>query len=696
MATETQTNFVYPKARRDDIIEDYHGTQVADPYRWMEDPNALETQEWVEAENVITQKYLAAIPAREKIKERLTALWNFPRFSVPFKEGSRYFFFKNNGLQNQDVLYMQTSLEAEPVEVLDPNQFSGDGTIALSNLSFSEDGSLMLYGTSQSGSDWQELHIRPISDNGSGEDFPEVIKYTKFSHIAWKSDNSGFFYARYPDPATVAVDEQSNNQKVYWHRVNTPQSEDTVIYARPDAPELGFQPIITDDQQYLVLSVWHGTAVQNRFYYRKLDSQGDFVRLLDAEDARYDFVGNAGSVFYFDTDLNAPKARIVATDVAKFEQGGQIEWQEILPEQPDPLSTVALINHQLVVAYLHDVHHDVKIFNLDGAFVRDLALPTLGTVGGFSGKPEDTEMFFGFDSFLYPTQVFHFDFNSGELKLFRKPQLDFDADAYETRQVFYNSKDGTRVPMFILCKKNLELNGDNPTILYGYGGFAVGTLPGFRVMRAAWLESGGVYAIANLRGGSEYGEEWHQAGMLEKKQNVFDDFIAAGEWLIANKYTSTKRLAIQGGSNGGLLVAACMLQRPELFGAVICQVPVIDMLRYHKFTVGRFWTSEYGNAEANAEQFKFMFAYSPLHNIKEGVTYPPLLITTADTDDRVVPMHSKKFAATLQAAAQGESVNPLLIRIETKAGHGAGKPTAKLIEEVSDELAFLFKIFEMT
>ncbi len=683
--------------RKDDIVEDYHGTKVADPYRWLEDPQSAETQAWVEEENEVTFDYLQAIPYREQIRQRLTELWDYPKYSAPYKKGKsnpRYFFSKNDGLQNQAVLYMQETLESEPVLVLDPNTLSPDGTVSLSGSSFSEDGLLLAYGTSSSGSDWQENRIRRIEDGTSlpvpRTGFPEVIRWCKFSSIAWRHDNTGFFYNRLPEPGTVPEEDQNNYSRVYWHTLGTQQETDTLVYERPDAKELSFSPFITDDGTYLVLYVWHGTRPQNRVYYREVDSDGSFVRLLDEADAMYHMVGNSGPVFYFHTDLDAPRGRIIAIDIRQPERQ---HWQELLPQQDDVIAFVSLINQQFVVTYMHDVHHQMMIYDLDGSFDREISLPTLGSVVEISGEPEDTEMFVSFTSFLYPPTVYRYDFPSATLTLFRRPEMKFDPDDYETTQVFYPSKDGTRIPMFLTYKKGLQLDGNNPTFLYGYGGFRHGLTPAFAVSRLLWLEHGGIFAVANLRGGNEYGEKWHLAALLEKKQNVFDDFIAAGEWLIENKYTSTPKLAINGGSNGGLLVGACMVQRPDLYGAVVCAVPVIDMLRYHKFTVGRYWVGEYGNAEADPEHFKFLYAYSPLHNIQDGVVYPATLILSADTDDRVVPAHAKKFAARLQEANGGS--NPILLRIETKAGHGLGKPTAKVIAEQTDMYAFLFDRFAL-
>jgi len=674
-----------PTARRDDVIEDYHGVKVADPYRWLEDPAAPDTLAWVEAQNAITEQYIASIPAREGIRTRMTALWDYPKYSVPSKKGAHYFFSKNSGLQNQSVLYKQDSLQDEAKVVIDPNILSEDGTTALITQSFSKDGTLLAYGLSEHGSDWQEIRMREVEN---GIDYPEVIHWCKFSGIAWRHDNSGFFYNRLPEPGSVPEEDESNYSRVYWHTLGTPQPDDVLVYERPDFKELSFFPFITDDGAYLVLNVWHGTDPKNRLYYRPVESDGPFVRLLDEADANYSFIGNDGPVFYIQTTLDAPRSRIIAIDIEHPEREN---WRELIAQQDDVMAFALMVNHQFVVAYMHDAHHEMKIYQLDGSYERDIPLPTLGSILEISGKPEDTELFLSFTSFLYPPSVYRYDFADGSLTLLYGAELDFDAGAYETRQVFYTSRDGTRVPMFLTHKKGLQLDGNNPTLLYGYGGFDISLTPTFTVPTLVWLEHGGVYAVANLRGGGEYGEEWHLAGTLERKQNVFDDFIAAAEWLIAHKYTNTSRLAIQGGSNGGLLVATCMVQRPDLFGAVLCHVPVIDMLRYHKFTVGRYWVSDYGNAEANPDHFQFLYAYSPLHNVKEGIDYPATLILAADTDDRVVPAHAKKFAATLQTANEGEK--PILLRIEMKAGHGLGKPTTKLSQERRDVLAFLFERF---
>ncbi len=676
-----------PQTRRDDTVENYHGTQVADPYRWLEDATSDETQAWSEAQSDVTRAYLATLAGREKIKTRLTELYDYPKYTVPTKRGNRYYFSKNTGLQNQFVLYRQDTFAGKEKLVLDPNTLSTDGTVALVNSSFSEDGKLLAYGTSTSGSDWQEVKVRRVDE---GSDFDEVIKWSKFSSLAWRHDAQGFYYSRFPEPGTVPEEDATNFNKVYLHILGTAQAADQLIFERPDAKELAFDPTVTDDGKYLVLNVWHGTDQQNRIYYREVDSTAPFIRLLDEADASYTFIGNEGPTFYFKTDLSAPRGRIIAIDTREPERDN---WKELVPQQGDVVAFALIVNHQFVVAYMHDAYHQIKRYAIDGHLLGEIVLPTLGSLVDIAGEVDDSELFFSFTSYLIPSSVYRYDFTTNAATPLHTSAIRFDASGYETEQVFYPSKDGTRIPMFLTHKKGLVKDGTNPTLLYGYGGFNISLTPTFSLTALLWVESGGIYAVANLRGGGEYGEEWHQAGVLGKKQNVFDDFIAAGEWLIANKYTSTSKIAINGGSNGGLLTATSLVQRPDLWGAVVCEVPVIDMLRYHRFTVGRYWVSDYGDAEHNAEDFKFLYAYSPLHNVKEGVHYPPTLILTADTDDRVVPAHAKKFAATLQRAHSGEQ--PPLLRLELKAGHGMGKPTAKIIEERSDMLAFLFNTFGM-
>ena len=677
--------YKYPEAMKVDVTDDYHGTTVADPYRWLEDPDAEETVAWVTKENEITAQYINSYAGRDKIEKWFTEKWDYPRYTLPDKHGNRYFFSKNDGLQNQSVLYMQKSLDGEATVVIDPNKLSEDGTVALRNQSYSKDGTLFAYGLSSSGSDWQNIHVRDID---KGKDFDEVLEWCKFSSIAWKHDNSGFYYNRFPAEGEVAPEDRNAYNKVYWHKLGTPQSEDVLIYEDPANKEYSFAPVITDDGKYLILRVYHGTDENNGIFYRPAESNGEFTKLLNLGEARYSFIDNVGSTWYFNTNLDAPRSRVMAIDV---ENPDRRNWKEIVPQSDDVVDFVTMVNDQLVIGYMRDAHNQLKLFDRSGKFVKEIELPTIGSIWGVSGKRRDKEMFFGFTSYVYPTTAFRYDFEKDKLSVFRESEIDFDPSPYTTEQLFFKSKDGTRVPMFLTYKKGMKKDGQNPTWPYGYGGFNISMTPYFSISRLLWLEMGGIYVVANIRGGEEYGEKWHEGGILGNKQNVFDDFIAAAEHLIAEKYTSTPRLVISGGSNGGLLVAACLIQRPELFGAVVCRVPVIDMLRYHKFTIGRYWVSDYGNAEENPEHFEFMYAYSPLHNVKEGATYPPTLITSADTDDRVVPAHAKKFAAELQAADSGK--NPILLRVETKAGHGGGKPTTKIIEEMSDIYAFVFKTF---
>jgi prolyl oligopeptidase len=685
----------YPPTRKADVVDEYYGTKVPDPYRWLEDVDAPETRSWVEAENRLSFAYLEAIPERSRIKRRLTELWDYPKYGAPFKKGGRYFFFKNSGLQNQSVLYTQRTLTAPPEELLDPNLLSPDGTVALSTLALSEDGRLLVYGTSGSGSDWQEFRVRDVATR---RDRPDHLRWIKFSGAAWTHDGAGFFYSRYPDPAAGGdpLLALNRDQKVYYHRLGTDQSADRLVYERPDQPEWGFGADVSADGRYLVLNVWLGTDRRNRIYYADLGDparprpDAPIVQLLDAFDAGYEFVGNDGPTFYFATDLDAPRKRVVAVDTRHPERAA---WREVIPQTADVLEGVQIIHDTFVARYLHDAHSQLKLIALDGRPAGDLGLPVLGSVVQVSGERRDNEMFYAFTSFLYPTTIFRHEFATGRTSVFKAPAIAFDPKGYETVQVFYRSKDGTRVPMFLTYRKGLRKDGTNPTYLYGYGGFNVNLTPAFSIGVLVWLELGGVYAQPVLRGGAEYGEEWHQAGMLDRKQNVFDDFVAAAQYLIAEGYTSSPKLAIGGGSNGGLLVGAAMTQHPELFGAALPAVGVMDMLRFHKFTIGWAWVTEYGSADS-AAQFPFLYAYSPLHNLKPGTRYPATLVTTADHDDRVVPGHSFKFAAALQAAQAGPA--PVLIRIETKAGHGAGKPTAKVIEEQTDRWAFLVRTLGMT
>lgn len=680
--------FSYPPARKTDQVDDYHGTKIADPYRWLENPDSEETRAWVEAQNKLTFSFLDQIPARAQIKARLTKLWNYERYGVPFKEGGRYFYQKNDGLQNQSVLYWSKALNDAGTVLLDPNTLSADGTVALAGYAISHDGKHLAYGLAASGSDWNEWKVRDIT---TGKDLNDHLKWVKFSGAAWTKDGSGFFYSRYDEPNEKTKLEDVNYfQKLYFHRLGTPQSADALVYERKDQKEWGFAGEVSEDGRYLLISVWQGTDPRNRFFYQDLTKPDTkVVELLPNLEAAYNFIGNDGALFYFRTDLNAPRGRVIAIDT---NQPGPSNWRELIPQATETLEGVSLVGEHFVASYLKDARTQIKQFELKGKLVREMKLPGIGTATGFGGKRADSETFYAFTSFTTPTTIYRYEVKTGQSNVFRQPTVDFKPAEYETKQVFYTSKDGTRVPMFITHKKGLKLDGQNPTLLYGYGGFNVSLTPAFSIKNLVWLEMGGVYAQPNLRGGAEYGEEWHLAGTKAQKQNVFDDFIAAAEWLIANKYTSTPKLAIHGGSNGGLLVGACMTQRPELFGATLPAVGVMDMLRFHKFTIGWAWTSDYGSPD-NAEEFKALRAYSPLHNLKPGAKYPPTLITTADHDDRVVPAHSFKFAAALQAAQGGDA--PTLIRIETKAGHGAGKPTTKMIEEIADEWGFLVKVLQV-
>ncbi|MHC5735037.1 prolyl oligopeptidase family serine peptidase [Nostoc sp.] len=678
----------YPSSHKSNQVDDYHGTLVTDPYRWLEDPDSEETRTWIEAQNQVTFSYLSEIPAREKIKQRLTKLWDYEKYGIPFKEGDRYFYFKNDGLQNQSVLYTLKTLDDQPKVLLDPNKLSEDGTVALSGLSISEDGKLLAYGLSSSGSDWQEWKVRDVE---TGEDLQDHLKWIKFSGASWTHDNQGFFYSRYDEPnEKTQLEDVNYYQKLYYHQLGKPQSEDVLIYHRPDQKEWGFSGGVTEDGHYLIISIWLGTDSKNLVFSKDLTNpDAEVVELINQFEADYSFIDNDDSVFYFRTDLNAPRGRVIAIDTKNH---APENCQEIIPQSAETLESVGILNNQFVADYLKDAHSQIKIFDLKGAFIQEVELPGLGSAGGFGGKRYDTETFYSFTSFTIPGTIYRYDIVTGKSELFRQPLVDFNPDDYETKQVFYHSQDGTKVPMFITHKKGIKLDGNNPTYLYAYGGFNASMTPGFSVSLLVWMEMGGVYAMPNIRGGGEYGEEWHQAGIKDKKQNVFDDFIGAAEWLIANKYTKTEKLAIAGGSNGGLLVGACITQRPDLFGAALPAVGVMDMLRFHKFTIGWAWTSEYGSAD-NPEEFPALYAYSPLHNIKPDTAYPATLITTADHDDRVVPAHSFKFAAALQEAHTGDA--PTLIRIETKAGHGAGKPTAKIIEEAADKWAFLVRALDI-
>jgi prolyl oligopeptidase len=678
----------YPQAQKADVVDDYHGVKVADPYRWLENSDTPETRQWIDAENKVTFAYLEQIPAREKIRERLTKLWDYEKYGIPFQQGGRYFFSKNDGLQNQSVIYTMRTLQDEPKILIDPNKLSADGTIALTSYAISEDGKYMAYGLATAGSDWQEWRVRDID---TGNDLDDHIKWVKFSGGSWTHDGKGFFYSRYDTPAPGEELAATNYfHKLYYHQLGSPQSADQLVYERPDQKEWGFGGGVTEDGAFLIIHVWKGTERKNGIFYKELTSPGaEVVELLKDFDAEYDFIGNDGRTFWFRTDLAAPRARVIAINI---DNPARENWKEIIPESADTLRGVSVVNDTFIGSYLKDAHTQVRTFELNGKPARMVKLPGIGSASGFDGKRSYKETFYAYSSFTAPTTIYRYDMVTGQSAVFKKPEVGINPDDFVTKQVFYQGKDGTRIPMFITHKKDLKLTGNNPTFLYGYGGFNIAVTPSFSVSNVVWMEMGGVYAVANIRGGGEYGKEWHEAGMKLTKQNCFDDFIAAGEWLIKNRYTSSGKLAIGGGSNGGLLVGACITQRPDLFAAALPAVGVMDMLRFNKFTIGWAWTSDYGSPE-NKEEFDALYKYSPLHNLKRGTKYPSVMITTADHDDRVVPAHSFKFAAALQEAHAGD--NPVLIRIETKAGHGAGKPTTKQIEEAADKWAFLVRELNM-
>ncbi|MCA9176685.1 MAG: S9 family peptidase [Planctomycetales bacterium] len=672
----------YPETRRSDQTDDYHGSAIADPYRWLEDTYSEETLAWVDAQNEVTFGWLKESPQREQYQRRLTELWNYERFGLPRKRGGRYFFTRNDGLQNQSVLYVADGLDGEPRVLLDPNTLSEDGTVALAGWVASKDGKRLAYGLATAGSDWREWKVMDV---GSAEPLQDHLRWVKFSGISWLPDGSGFFYSRYDEPAEGDEFSQVNYfQKLYFHRIGDEQAKDRLVYERPDEKEWGFSGHVTEDGDYLVISVWRGTEHKNNVFYQRLGAgETPIVELLPGFEAEFGFLGNLGPQFYFATDWDAPNQRIIRIDIEHPDRR-----ETIVPERDDVLNGANLVGGRLVTSYLHDAHTVVRIHGLDGKHERDLELPALGSAGGFGGRQDDPETFYSFSNFTTPGAIYQYNVETGEQRVFREPRVAFDPSQFETKQVFVESKDGARVPMFITHKRGLELTGDHPTLLYGYGGFDISLTPSFSVSNVVWLERGGVYAVANLRGGGEYGRDWHEAGMKHRKQNVFDDFIAAAEWLVANKYTSPRRLAVKGGSNGGLLVGAVMTQRPELFGAALPSVGVMDMLRFHKFTIGWAWVSEYGSSD-DADEFRTLLRYSPLHNLKAGTSYPATMVMTADHDDRVVPGHSFKFAAELQRCHNGET--PVLIRIEKSAGHGAGTPTSKRIEEAADQLTFLRK-----
>jgi prolyl oligopeptidase len=692
--------FAYPVARTVDQVDDYHGTKVKDPYRWLEDDNSKETAAWVAAENELTQSFLAGVPERDAIKRRLTELTDFERFGTPEKAGHRYFFARNTGLQNQAVWYWTSALAAEPKELIDPNTLTKDGTIAVAGLVPTEDGKLVAIITAEAGSDWNEIKVRDVA---TGKDLPDEIKWVKFSGVSWSKDGKGFYYSRYDQPAAGEALQQKNEfQKAYFHRLGSAQKDDVLIASDDKNADWFFSAGVTEDGRWEIVGVTKGTDDKNQVWFKDLRAGAKAVRQQVFPDftTELSMLGNVGAVFYFKTDDHAERKRIVSFDLAAFNHQPHVDipraastfFKEVVPEAAETLTAASIVGNTIYAQYLKDAHSVVKQFDLHGKLLREIALPGLGTASGFAGRQKDSETFYAFTSYTQPSTIYRLDVRSGKSTVFKQPTVKFDPSRYVTDQVFYPSKDGTKIPMFIVHRTDAKLDGQNPTILYGYGGFNISLTPAFSSSVIAWLEMGGVYCIANLRGGGEYGEAWHHAGTKLHKQNVFDDFIAAAEWLIASKWTQTPRLAISGGSNGGLLVGAALTQRPELFGAALPAVGVLDMLRFHKFTIGYAWVDDYGSSD-DPEQFKALYAYSPYHNVKPGTSYPAVLVTTADHDDRVVPAHSFKFTAALQAAQAGPA--PILIRVDVRAGHGAGKPTAKVIDTQADVYAFLIRVLGM-
>jgi len=672
----------YPEARKTEQVDIIHDIEVKDPYRWLEDTDSEETQKWIEAQNLLSSEYLASLPERDEIEARLSELWNYEKFGVPVRRGNRYFYSYNDGLSNQNVIRMQMDLEGEAKTILDPNTFSDDGTVALTSWKVSPDGKHMAYGISSGGSDWQEWKIRNLE---TGEDLRDHLKWIKFSTVSWKRDGSGFYYSGYGAPSGEDMMQDINQaQKVYFHGLDSSQEEDKLVFERPEFPEWLVRAEATHDGSMLILNISRGSSSNNAVFYKSLNrSNSRIVEFLLQFDARYNFVGKEGNRLLFQTDLEAPRGRLIEIDIT---DPARDNWKTLIPETEDTLETVRMIDDRFICTYLKDAASQLKIFTREGYLSKEIELPGLGSVGALSGGPDDSEAFYSFSSFITPPSIYRHEMGSESSELFRSPELDINPDQFETRQIFCTSKDGTRVPIFITAPKDIEMDNRNPALLYGYGGFNISQKPSFSASRMAWLEMGGVFVLANIRGGGEYGQDWHLAGTKLDKQNVFDDFIAASEWLIQNGYTSRNRLAIEGRSNGGLLVGAVINQRPDLYAAAVPHVGVMDMLRFHQFTIGWAWVSDYGSPD-DPEEFQALYAYSPYHNLKEDTEYPATLITTADHDDRVVPLHSFKYAARMQEVQDGN--DPVLIRIETRAGHGAGKPTSMRIEEAADVLAFI-------
>ena len=674
----------YPEARMSDQVDTYFGVDVADPYRWMEDPESVETRAWIDAENALTHEWLGEVESRDAIRQRLQEVWNYPKSSSPNLEGGRYFVSANDGLQDHSVLHVADTLDGDFTPLIDPNTFSDDGTVSLAGYYPSGDGQYIAYGVSDGGSDWKHFRVMNIE---TGEVLEDLVEWVKFSGAEWDMESTGFYYSRYPEPSSL-LEGVNEHSQIYFHTVGTNQSDDTLIWEQPDSPEFSYYAGVTEDGSTLVLYGSNSTDDINKLWVRpESGSDAEWQPLFLENDAGYEFIAKIDNTVWLRTNRDAPNSMIVSFDLSDPET-----WTEVVAERPEPIVSTSIVGGRILVKYLVDASSKVEIFELDGTAVGEVPLPGLGSVWGFSGHIDNPETFFVFGSYTSASNIYRFDTSNMEVTLYRESQATFDASPYVTEQVFYASADGTQIPMFITHRADIELNGENPTLLYGYGGFSIPLAPYFSSSVAVWLDMGGVYAVANLRGGGEYGEVWHEAGTQLNKQNVFDDFIAAAEWLIAENWTNPDRLAITGRSNGGLLVGATMLQRPELFGAAIPGVGVMDMLRYHLFTIGRFWAGDYGTSD-NEEQFHALRAYSPVHNCEAGVEYPATLVVTADHDDRVVPAHSFKFAAALQAAQGGD--DPVMIRIETRAGHGGGMPTSMKIEQSADEFAFLARALNM-
>jgi prolyl oligopeptidase len=668
----------YPQTKKVEHTDEYHGVKVQDPYRWLEDDRSAETAEWVKAENKVTFDYLDKIPYRTMLKERIEKVFNYPKYSAPSRKNEWFYFSKNDGLQNQSVLYRQKGLEGTPEVVLDPNKLSADGTTRLGAFSISKDGKYAVYYLSKGGSDWQEGYVMDLSTK---QNLPDHLEWIKASGASWQGN--GFYYSRYPKPEGSALAAKNENHQVFYHKIGTSQDQDELVYENKENPQRFNFVEVSDDEKFTFLSIHdRGKGKEGNALYFKKIGQKDFSPIIpEAGDFSYSVVDNIGDKFLIETNANAKNAKVELYDPANK------SWKNVIPEKTEPLQGAGTAGGKIFTTYLKDVTTRIYVYDLTGKLENEVKLPGLGTAGGFGGEADDKFVFYTFTSFTFPPTIYRYDIATKQTSIFRKPEVQFNPDAFETKQIFYTSKDGTKVPMFITHKKGIELKGKNPTLLYAYGGFNISSQPGFSATLIPFLEQGGVYALANIRGGAEYGEKWHEAGMKLKKQNVYDDFIAAGEYLIAQKYCTKDYLALRGGSNGGLLVGAVINQRPDLCKVAIPQVGVMDMLRYHKFTIGWNWSPEYGNSD-DATDFKNLYGYSPLHNIKEGVEYPAVMITTADHDDRVVPAHSFKYAATLQEKA-GKSKNPLLIRIDVNSGHGSSN-TKKNIELTADLYAFIF------